>query len=227
MFSTAVNGLLLTLLMLMPTAGARAADDPKVEDRDEKVIVHVDTDDDVGEVDDGDPIVVRVGRGGFMGVRLIGITEELRGHFGAPKDAGVLVAEVEAGSPAARAGIEVGDVITSVEGKHVTSTWDVSRAIRPRKAGDAVDVELVRGRSPRKVTVTLEERKSGDREIDFGPMRDKLRSHAWAFADGDWHGRDFKMPRFKVENLDELPSLRDRLQELEKRVKDLERKLAR
>jgi BMFP domain-containing protein YqiC len=34
------------------------------------------------------------------------------------------------------------------------------------------------------------------------------------------------MPRFKIENLEALPSLRDRLEELEKRVKDLESKLA-
>jgi polyhydroxyalkanoate synthesis regulator phasin len=34
------------------------------------------------------------------------------------------------------------------------------------------------------------------------------------------------MPRFKVENLEELPSLRDRLEELEKRVRDLESKLS-
>jgi membrane-associated protease RseP (regulator of RpoE activity) len=212
MFSTALNGFLLALLMLLPTAGARATDAPKDRNRDEKVIVRVDDDD----VDVEDPIIVRVGRGGFMGIRLIGITDELRGHYGAPKDAGVLVAEVEANSPAARAGIEVGDVITTVDGNRVTSTEDVSRAIRPKKGGETVDVELVRGRSPRKVTVTLDERKAGERGL-----RDKVRRHAWAFHDGD-----FKMPHFKIENLDELPSMRDRLQELEKRVKDLERKLA-
>jgi hypothetical protein len=224
MLSTALNGLLLALLMLMPTAGQGATDDPGDKDREERVIVQVDGDD--VDVDVDDPIVVRVGRGGFMGVRLIGITDELRGHYGAPKDAGVLVAEVEAGSPAARAGIEVGDVITGIEGKSVTSTREVLRTIRGKKGGDAVDVELVRGRSPRKVTVTLDERKASEREIDLGGVHDKLRRHAWAFRDGDWKGGDLRMPRFKVENLEELPSLRDRLEELEKRVRDLESKLS-
>jgi membrane-associated protease RseP (regulator of RpoE activity) len=226
MFSTALNGLLLALLTILPTAGARAADDPKVEQREEDLIVHVDDDADV-DADVDSPIVVRVGRGGFMGVRLIGITEDLRAHYGAPKDAGVLVAEVEPGSPAARAGIEVGDVITSVEGNRVASTWEVSRAIRRKKGGETVGVELVRGRSPRKVSVTLEERKGEDREIDLRGMGDKLRRHTWVFRDGDRREGDFEMPRFRVQNLDELPSLRDRLEELEKRVKDLERKLAR
>jgi hypothetical protein len=224
MLSTAFNGLLLALLMLLPTAGQRATDDPGDKDREERVIVRVDGAD--LDVDVDDPVVVRVGRGGFMGVRLIGITDELRGHYGAPRDAGVLVAEVEAGSPAARAGIEVGDVITGVEGESVTSTREVLRTIRGKKGGETVDVELVRGRSPRKVTVTLDERKASEREIDLGGVRDKLRRHAWAFRDGDWKDGDFKMPRFKIEKLEELPSLRDRLQELEKRVKDLESRLA-
>ena len=139
MLSTAFNGFLLALLMLLPTAGQRSTDDPADKDREERVIVRVDGD----GVDVDDPIVVRVGRGGFMGVRLIGITDDLRGHYGAPKDAGVLVAEVEAGSPAARAGIEVGDVITGVEGKSVTSTREVSRTItlssRSLSAGSSVD----------------------------------------------------------------------------------------
>jgi len=222
MLSTAFNGFLLALLMLLPTAGQRSTDDPADKDREERVIVRVDGD----GVDVDDPIVVRVGRGGFMGVRLIGITDDLRGHYGAPKDAGVLVAEVEAGSPAARAGIEVGDVITGVEGKSVTSTREVLRTIRGRKGGETVDVELVRGRSPRKVTVTLDERRASEREIDLGGARDKLRRHAWAFRDGDWKNGDLAMPHFKIENLEELPSLRDRLEELEKRVKDLESKLA-
>ena len=222
MLSTAFNGFLLALLMLLPTAGQRSTDDPADKDREERVIVRVDGD----GVDVDDPIVVRVGRGGFMGVRLIGITDDLRGHYGAPKDAGVLVAEVEAGSPAARAGIEVGDVITGVEGKSVTSTREVLRTIRGKKGGETVDVELVRGRSPRKETVTLDERRASEREIDLGGVHDKLRRHAWAFRDGNWKGGDLRMPRFKVENLEELPSLRDRLEELEKRVKDLESKLS-
>jgi C-terminal processing protease CtpA/Prc len=183
----------------------------------EKVVVLNDGDIDV--VGD-ESVIVRVGRGAFMGVRLIGITGELRAHYGAPKDAGVLVAEVEAASPAARAGIEVGDVLTSVDADPVTSIGDVSRVVRRKKAGETVEVELVRGRSSRKVTVTLEERKSREHEIDLGPMHDKLRRHAWAWRDGD-----FEMPRFKIENLEDLPTLRERLNDLEKRLRELEKRL--
>lgn len=220
MFSTALNGLLLALLMLLPTAAgsARSTDEP--EDKDvveDKVIVRL-NDEDI-EVDGDEPVVLRVGRGGFLGVRLIGINEELRTHYGAPKDAGVLVAEVETDSPAARAGIQVGDVLTSVDGERVTSTRDVSRAVRRKKGGEAVEIELVRGRASRKVTATLGERKA--REQGIGPeLHDKLRRHAWAWQDGD-----FKSPHFKIESLEDLPSLRDRLQELERRLAELEKRL--
>ena len=229
MISTAVNGILMALLMLVPTAAAkpRAHENPKDKDVvEEKVVAlgdgEVFVDDGDFEVEGEDPIVVRIGRGGFLGVRLVGITEDLRAHYGAPKDAGVLVGGVEADSAAARAGIEVGDVITSVDGNRVESTSDVSRAVRRKKGGETVEVEVVRGRSTRKMTVTLDERKRGERTIDLGDMGDRMRRHAWVWRDGD-----FKMPRFKVENLEDLPDLQSRLDDLEKRLKELEKKIGR
>jgi membrane-associated protease RseP (regulator of RpoE activity) len=232
MFSTAFNGLLLAALVLLPTAqrapdGADSKVKTEVEDR--VVVVNdgdVEVDLDDVEVHGDDPVVVRVGRGGFLGVRLIGITDELRGHYGAPKDAGVLVGGVEPDSPAARAGIEVGDVITSVDGREVSSTGDLSRAVRRKKAGETVEIEFVRGRGTRKVTVTLDERKGRERTIDLGEMGDRLRRHAWVWKDGDGE-IDVRIPRFKIENLEELPGLRRRLDELEKRLKELEKKLGR
>jgi membrane-associated protease RseP (regulator of RpoE activity) len=232
MFSTAFNGLLLAALMPLPTAhrAPDAADaEVKTEAEDRVVVVNdgeVDVDLDDVEVHGDDPVIVRVGRGGFLGVRLIGITDELRGHYGAPKDAGVRVGGVEADSPAARAGIEVGDVITSVDGREVSSTGDLSRAVRRKKAGETVEIEFVRGRGTRKVTVTLDERKGRERTIDLGEMGDRLRRHAWVWKDGDGE-IDVRIPRFKIENLEELPGLRRRLDELEKRLKELEKKLGR
>src|SRR4029453_11123698 len=116
MFSTALNSLVLALLLLLPTASARATDDSKGKSSDDRVVVRVGGDELEVDGDDPDvvgdhPIVIRVGRGGFLGVRLIGITEELRSHYGAPKEAGVLVGGVEAGRPAGAAGEEDGGVI--------------------------------------------------------------------------------------------------------------------
>ena len=96
---------------------------------------------------------------GFLGVGLRELTEELQLHFGAPEGSGVLVASVSDDSPAAAAGIRVGDVITAVDGLAVDSTRDLSREIRHRP-GESVAIELYRDGDPRQVTAKLGEREA-------------------------------------------------------------------
>ena len=213
MITAAWKAILLSLLVLVPTAEASPADD-------DKVIVSVD-DDDV-DVRGVGPIVVRVGSRGFIGVTLVEITPELRAHYGAPKEAGVVVSGVEADTPAGKAGIQVGDVITSVDGSRVRWTGDVSRAVREKKAGETVEIELFRDRAPRKVTVTVEERKGRERSFDFRDFRDFKDD----FKNRTWVVRDFdKFP--VIENLEDLRGMREKMEDLEKRVRELEKRLAR
>jgi C-terminal processing protease CtpA/Prc len=210
MITAAWKAILLSLLLVVPTAEARPADD------DDKVIVSVDDDDVDVRVN---PIIVRVGSRGFIGVTLVEITPELRAHYGAPKEAGVVVSGVEADTPAGRAGIQVGDVITSVDGRRVRWAGDVSRAVREKKAGEAVEVEVVRDRAPRKVTVTVEERKGRERTFDFRDFKDDMRHRAWVMPDLD---------RFPViENLEDFRGMREKMEDLEKRIRELEKRLAR
>jgi len=213
MITAAWKAILLSLLVLVPTAEATPADD-------DKVIVSVD-DDDV-DVRGVGPIVVRVGSRGFIGVTLVEITPELRAHYGAPKEAGVVVSGVEADTPAGKAGIQVGDVITAVDGNRVRWTGDVSRAVRDKKGGETVEIELFRDRSPRKVAVTVEERKGRERSFDFRDFRDFKDD----FKNRTWVVRDFdKFP--VIENLEDLRGMREKMEDLEKRVRELEKRLAR
>jgi membrane-associated protease RseP (regulator of RpoE activity) len=219
MIASAVNILLLALLTILPVTAAgsgRADDDPKEKDVVESVVVTL-GDEDL-EVDGDDPVVLRVGRRGFIGVSLIEITPELRAHYGAPKDAGVLVSDVTSDTPAAKAGLEVGDVITAVDGERVRWTGDVSRAIRGKKASETVQLDVVRGRASRKVTVTVEERQARERSIDLGDMKDNLRRHAWVMKG---FGKDHAV----LENLQDFRGMRERLEDLEKRMKELEKRL--
>ncbi len=219
MLTTAVNALLFASWMLLPTAaGAGPIEDPKDDDRKvEKVIVTSDGDD--IEVVGDDPVVLRLGRRGFIGVGLVEITPDLRAHFGAPRDAGVLVSGVEPDTPAARAGVQVGDVITAVDGERVGWTGDVSRAIRAKKGGEKVELEVVRDRASRKLTVTVEERKAREHEIDLGDLHD-IRRHAWVL-------RDLDKAQPILENLHDFSRMREQLEDLENRIKELEKKLAR
>jgi hypothetical protein len=98
-----------------------------------------------------------IGRG-YLGVQVLGLTPELRAHFGAPEDAGVLVARVEEGSPAAAAGIQVGDVLTAVDGKPITGPQSLAHAIREKKSGDSVNVDFLRDEGALSAAVAVEER---------------------------------------------------------------------
>jgi hypothetical protein len=56
---------------------------------------------------------------GWMGVRIQAVTADIADSLGLKKAEGALVAEPQSGSPAAKAGILVGDVITAVDGNEV------------------------------------------------------------------------------------------------------------
>lgn len=97
-------------------------------------------------------------KGGFLGVELTELTPELRTHFGAPEGAGVLVAKVVEDSPAARAGIRVGDILSAVDGEEVASAGALAHAIRGHGEGDVVSLDAWRDGNLVTLTATLEER---------------------------------------------------------------------
>lgn len=80
----------------------------------------------------------------FLGVQITDLTADLRAHFGAPDDAGVMISKVVDDSPASRAGLLVGDVITAVDGAAIGSPRALTAAIRGREEGEAATIELIR-----------------------------------------------------------------------------------
>ncbi len=104
---------------------------------------------------------------GFLGVGIRVLTPELQRHFGAPEGSGVLVASVRDGSPAAAAGIAVGDVITAVDGLPMASARDLVREVENRP-GENLGIELVRDRRPLRVEATL-----GSRAVGHGAAWDR------------------------------------------------------
>lgn len=95
---------------------------------------------------------------GYLGAALTDLTPELRGHFGAPEDAGVLVARVEEESPAAAAGLAVGDVVTAIDGEPLATSFDLRRRVRAFEAGQRTTLEVVRGGRVLALPVTVAER---------------------------------------------------------------------
>jgi putative serine protease PepD len=68
---------------------------------------------------------------------------------------GVEVSGVEAGGPAADAGLRAGDVISTIDGAPVTTMEELIVAIRTRRPGQQIVLEYTRGSTDRSATVTL------------------------------------------------------------------------
>lgn len=105
--------------------------------------------------DDGN-FVFSFGGNRRIGVSTQTLTKQLSDYFGA-KDGGVLITSVTENSPAAKAGLKAGDVITAIDGEKVDSSGDVSRVINKKQEGE-VSLTILRDHSTRTVNLTPEKR---------------------------------------------------------------------
>ena len=94
---------------------------------------------------------------GRLGVHIQPLTPELAKSFKLDSTKGVLVASVEPRSPAAKAGLQPGDVILSFNGKAVESANELPRIVAATKPGTAVTIEIWRGGARRQVQTRLAE----------------------------------------------------------------------
>ena len=106
----------------------------------------------------GTPHVFSFGTHRQIGVGVTPLTKQLSDHFGVTN--GALVNSVNENSPAAKAGLKAGDIITEIDGKAVKGQLDLIRAIGEKKEGD-VSITFVRGGNRQSVRVTPEEMKGG------------------------------------------------------------------
>ncbi|MSR09415.1 MAG: Do family serine endopeptidase [Gammaproteobacteria bacterium] len=95
---------------------------------------------------------------GLLGVSIADFNAESAKAFGIEGTAeGALVQEVADGSAAGKAGIEVGDVILSVDGQRIKSASDLRNAVGLKRSGDSVRVEVLRDGKRRQITALLSE----------------------------------------------------------------------
>jgi len=103
-------------------------------------------------------------RSPMLGVEAESLGSQLAVYFGV-KD-GVLVRSVLENTPAQKAAIKAGDVITKVDGMAVTTPSELSAAVRTANVKKTYAIELVRDRKPVAVTVNVEDR--SERSIPRG-----------------------------------------------------------
>ncbi len=112
------------------------------------------------KVRNGDETVFIGGLGSrsYLGVELTSLTPELRRHFGAPEGSGVMVSRVDDESPALAAGLQVGDILTHIEGQPVASAGEIGRIVRGHEGGDTVQIEYLRKDAAGSTTAVLGQR---------------------------------------------------------------------
>jgi membrane-associated protease RseP (regulator of RpoE activity) len=231
LFRAAAWGLVLGLGILTGVAHADGDGDDPGKQVVKKKVVLVDRDGKQKVWEGEGPMVRR----GYFGVALTDLTPELRTHFGVPEDAGVMVAKVEPGSPAEKAGLKVGDILTRLDGHAIKSSWAVTAKARGLEDGQQVPFEVWRNGKAMTVTVSvvLKERP----ELDMGPLflksddgqafnfqidPDEFKGFKEkAFADG-WGQKDVQIRR---PGSPREADLEKQLKDLEKRIDDLEKQL--
>ena len=93
---------------------------------------------------------------GWLGVSIQDLDDKLARALDLTVDRGVLVSDVSKGSPAARAGLERGDVIVALNGDPMTSTRKLRNRIAATAPGTTVSLEVVRQRARKTISVELE-----------------------------------------------------------------------
>jgi len=84
--------------------------------------------------------------------------EALRQRLATAQRTAVIVVDVQPESPAARAGLLIGDVIVALGGAPIAEPTDLRAVLRPQQVGETLAVSVVRGGEPRELAVTIGER---------------------------------------------------------------------
>jgi serine protease Do len=110
-------------------------------------------------------ITVAGGNASWLGVQTKDLTSNQARDLKLGDEYGALVDKVEPDSPAAKAGLQKGDVITEFAGERVRSVAELTRLVRETPTGRSVEIRVRRNGAMQTLNATLEARKNG-----FGPL---------------------------------------------------------
>ena len=107
-----------------------------------------------------------------LGVTVQRITADLAASLGLPSTRGALISGVEDGSPAEKAGIKQGDVITSYNGKPVADNNQLRNSVASTKPGTSVEVQVLRNGRTETLQATVGELQA-KREVSSAPSAER------------------------------------------------------
>jgi len=105
---------------------------------------------------------------GWLGVQMQAITPDMEEALGLNSTNGVVVADVLADGPAAKAGLKSGDVIVGINDQPIKSSHDLALAVANTKPGSKADLKVLREGKPQTVAVTIEQLKRDNEAAVLG-----------------------------------------------------------
>jgi S1-C subfamily serine protease len=98
----------------------------------------------------------------YIGINCQELEAELARFFGIKEGTGLLISSISEGDPAEKAGLEVGDVIVSADGKRTETINELIGIIQEKKEGEKVKIGILRDRKARSIDVEVAQEDSGE-----------------------------------------------------------------
>jgi serine protease Do len=103
---------------------------------------------------------------GYMGLGITDVTPENAKFFDSKDNRGAIVTQVENGSPAAKAGMKVGDLITSIDGHEISDASQLQVTVGQTRPGTTIKLAVMRDGKNMEVPITLEKMGARDKGED-------------------------------------------------------------
>ena len=101
---------------------------------------------------------------GYMGIEISDVTPENAKFFEVTNNTGAVVTQIEPGSPGAKAGLKVGDVITGLNGQPVNDAGQLQVEVQQNRPGTTIQLQVLRDGKNMTLPVTVEEMGSRDKD---------------------------------------------------------------
>jgi hypothetical protein len=163
-------------------------------------------------------------KAGFLGVQIQDLSDQLSTHFKVKDGNGVLVSEVVEDSPAEKAGIKAGDIITKVDDEDIEDASDLTTIIRSYEPESKVSVSVIRDGKKKKLSAKLGESENAFmyKFGDLGKMGEKhkmlLKMHPEELEDFKFHSFPFDQDELK----EQMEELREELKEMKEQLKKIQ-----
>ncbi len=137
----------------------------------------------------------------YLGFGLQSMPDELREHFGAPEGEGVLITQVDKGSPAEELGLVAGDVVIKMDRKTIRHISDVHRVLNFFDPGEEMTMEIIHDKQRKRLKIVLEERPESSKPsppfLDPQYWQEELEKlkEQWGELWRDWSRHQFESPQ--------------------------------